>query len=444
MADQEIQQAEQTPVTRTVRVIVRHSADCKDKDKGEDWQKCNCPKSVRIYEGAGSGKNRRISAKTRTWSRAEEFAKEIRDGWDPVKNELKRLKAEQEKKFVRIEDAVALYIQDMAARLGDNGTCSMARALLGNVDPETKAVIKNGHLFDWLDSRPIKVQFISEITPAMLTAWRASWNFGDMTAAQRWGMVRSFFAYCERSGWVESDPARGIRRPKVAKGNRTATFTDEQVASIIDAVQLYDPENRSDATTALWRARLEAFILLLRWSGMAMVDAIQFRTDMIDDAGVLRYRRTKTKELAVVPLPDHVQHGCCVTPVVSMLREVPAEKDTADASQPFRNKATLQMDAKRWTNRLDAIFKLAGIAEVRTEGGRVRKPHPHMFRDTFAVWHLRHGAGIHTVSKMLGHGAITTTERAYLPFIQELQDSMIADARKSLAHAAVLPSSKKA
>jgi hypothetical protein len=79
---------------RTVKVIVRHSEDCKDRDRGGDWRKCRCPKALLVYEGQGSGTNRRVSAKTRSWEQAEGRAQEPRDLSDPEKVELKRLRAE--------------------------------------------------------------------------------------------------------------------------------------------------------------------------------------------------------------------------------------------------------------------------------------------------------------------------------------------------------------
>src|SRR5262245_27597039 len=117
------------PNTITVRVITRHSEDCKhfNKHGNSDVRTCNCPKAILVYEGLGSGKNRRISAKTRSWAKAEDFAKEYRDSLDPEKQELKRLRAAKEREAVGIPDAVALYIADMIARLGDNGTVRMAR-----------------------------------------------------------------------------------------------------------------------------------------------------------------------------------------------------------------------------------------------------------------------------------------------------------------------------
>jgi hypothetical protein len=63
-----------------------------------------------------------VSANTRSWTKAEGFAAKYRESLDPVQQELKRLRAQKEREAVRIENAVALYIADMIARLGDNGT----------------------------------------------------------------------------------------------------------------------------------------------------------------------------------------------------------------------------------------------------------------------------------------------------------------------------------
>lgn len=412
---------------RTVQVIVRHSADCKDKAKGSEWRRCRCSKSLRIYE---DGQERRVSAKTRSWEQAERFAQEYLDSFDPEKQELKELRAQKEREQVRIADAVALYIADMAARLGDNGTCGMARSLLGHVDPETKAIKNNGHLFSWLDTLPAtqRPTYISDFTPALLTQWRASWKFGDYTGAQRWGMVRSFLNFCEAQGWIEDSPARKLRRMVIEKGNRTAIFTDEQYGAILGAVALHDPENVPAITRQNWKPRLTAFIELLRWSGMSLIDAVQFRPELVDAEGVLRYRRQKTGILATLQLPAHV---------LALLRNVPLERDSVGHEAPFRTKDySAHSDTVTWRKRLIEVFALAGIKEVRTERGNVRNPHPQMLRDTFAVWNLRHGASLHEVAKMLGHSNTATTEKSYLPWVKELEVAHIAHVRKILEHAA--------
>jgi len=313
---------------RTVAVNVRHSANCKDKKRGSEWRKCRCPKALLVYQGQGSGKNRRLSAKTRSWEVAEKRAEELRDSWNPDKVELKRLRAQTNRKQVRLEEAVALFIADQITRLGDNGTVRNSRSLLGYLNPETKSVTRAGRLFKWVErhnaDKPTDqvIVYIADVGPQHLTEWRASWNFGsDTTRAQRWTRVKDFFNFCECQGWITDSPARKLKNISVAKGNRTGIFTEVQYCQILNAIPLYDPENVPQITRQAWQQRLTIFTELLRWSGMAPVDAVLYHPGLVDAEGVLTYRRRKTGQLAIVPLPEHVR---------TLLRDIPLER-TASA-----------------------------------------------------------------------------------------------------------------
>jgi len=79
-------------VRNTVSVFSRHSGVCIHRTKGGDWLKCGCSKALLIYE-ADRKKNRMVSAHTRSWAAAEKIAQELRDSWDPEKQELKQLRA---------------------------------------------------------------------------------------------------------------------------------------------------------------------------------------------------------------------------------------------------------------------------------------------------------------------------------------------------------------
>src|SRR6267378_8464994 len=69
------------PKTQTVSVYTRHSADCSRKGEPQ-WRRCKCAKYLYLLR---DGKDKTISAKTRSWEKAEQQAQEIRDSWDPVK-----------------------------------------------------------------------------------------------------------------------------------------------------------------------------------------------------------------------------------------------------------------------------------------------------------------------------------------------------------------------
>lgn len=390
--------------TRTAKVYARHSADCKHREQGGDFKGCNCPKWICFYDGA-TKRQWKESAKTRTWEKAQDQAVAWLEQFDPVKVKVKQLEAEIEAQrgtTVSIEKAVFSYLQDQIFRLGDNGTVSRTRILLGDVDENNK--VKRGKMFAWLDKQMPRPTLISEMTTPMLAAWRSSWSYGsDRSAAQAWSEVLTFFKFCHRHGWVKANPAAALARPRVQKGNRTATFTDEQYDSILSA--------------AHGDQMLETFVELLRWGGMALIDAVQFERKSLDATGTLRYKRQKTDELATVDLPENV---------LALLRSVPG------GEQPFlRSSISPEGNAHAWRRQLQALFAKAGITVVKTDVGE-RPAHPHMLRDTCAVWYLRHGMGLHGVAKILGHSNPLITSKSYLPFVKELETAHIAENRAVL------------
>jgi hypothetical protein len=67
-----------SPITRTVTVVFAGRCVAHYKNKGSDWRNCKCRKSVLIYDG---GRQSRVSAKTRSWAQAEDYAQKLRDKW---------------------------------------------------------------------------------------------------------------------------------------------------------------------------------------------------------------------------------------------------------------------------------------------------------------------------------------------------------------------------
>jgi len=55
----------------TVKVYTRHNRKCPKRDRS-DWARCNCVKWLYIYR---DGKYRLVSAKTRSWEKAEQKAR---------------------------------------------------------------------------------------------------------------------------------------------------------------------------------------------------------------------------------------------------------------------------------------------------------------------------------------------------------------------------------
>lgn len=181
----------------TVKVFARHSAGC-PHDDDIYWRDCHCCKGIYIYR---NGHDRRISAKTRTWDKAEKKRQEIEDSLDPVKEELKRLKEAQQAKRIRIPDAVQGFLSDAAARNLASSTQRSHRSLCRE------------QLLTWSERNGLL--YLDELTTPQLTIWRSTWPVGPLTRKVRQDQAGTFFEFCVRQGWLERNPARWLSRIKV-------------------------------------------------------------------------------------------------------------------------------------------------------------------------------------------------------------------------------------
>ena len=147
-------------------------------------------------------------------------------------------------------------------------------------------------------------------------------------------------------------------------GSRTAIFAAKQYEAVLGSVQDDAPENISAVTCAAWKERTAAFLELLRWSGMALRDAVPYRPEIVAADVVLRYRRQKTGELAAVRLRGYV---------VTLLCNVPLEKDSIGENQPFSMRNfTPHSDTVTRRKPLMKLFVQPRIPEVRDALGKVR------------------------------------------------------------------------
>jgi integrase len=157
------------------------------------------------------------------------------------------------------------------------------------------------------------------------------------------------------------------------------------------------------------RVQVRALIQLMRWSGLAIRDALTLRraSFQVDRAGNYRVvtKRQKTGVDVSVPLPEKV--GADI---------LAAHND--NALYLFWDGETDIV--KSWTKYVIApLFK---GAEVEKVGNMVS----HRLRDTFAVDLLEKGLPMEELSKLLGHESIKTTERSYAKWVKGRQDRLDA------------------
>jgi site-specific recombinase XerD len=247
----------------------------------------------------------------------------------------------------------------------------------------------------------IGIKYVSQFTSESMVEFRSRWKDSPISAAKNLERLRSFFRFCAGLKWVEENPTGMLRPPKVPH-KPTLPFTGEEFERVIAAVERYPTKNVFGNDN---RARLRAFVLLLRYSGLRIRDAVCLRRDRIKDGKLMVYTQ-KTGQPVYVPLP----------PVV-----VDALAKSGDGELLFwSGNGNPKSAVADWQRSLRRLFVLAGV-----DNG-----HAHRYRDTFAVSLLEKGVPLETIAVLLGN-TIKIAEKHYAPWVRSRQLALEDAVRRS-------------
>jgi len=376
----------------SVSVYTRHVPKCVNK-ADRYYRKCRCPKW--LYWSDSKHKNGHVlkSAKTNTWAIAEEEARrkeqELRDV------ELgKPLPAET---GLSVADAVTKFLDNKRSERLNEGTIKKL------------ALIFQKELLDWCGQNGI--HFLAHLTAPKLQEWRNTWDAvnNPLTCSKKQERVRGLFLFCHNNGWITSNPARALTKIKVIK-KEPDYFTSSDLTKIVDATYVY-------GKTAVEKQRVRAFINLLRWSGLAIRDAVCLERSSLNSEDGVRIVRAKTNESVFVPLPHEIAEE---------LRNVP------DGIKPNPRYFFWSGNGLRKTAVADhqrALRRVFKLADLKHADGTPKRCHAHMFRHTFSIHLLDSGMSVESVAMLLGHSTSRTTEKYYKTHTRITQDRVSAELR---------------
>ncbi len=128
-----------------------------------------------------------------------------------------------------------------------------------------------------------------------------TWKDGAISAHKKLERLRAFLSFCVSSKWLDENPAKGVKPPKVTTPP-TLPFSDEEMARILKACDQYPRKNSLGLDN---RARIKAFVLLLRYSGLRLQDATSLEKVRLQEGALFLYTQ-KTGTPVYLPLPPHV------------------------------------------------------------------------------------------------------------------------------------------
>lgn len=379
--------------TPVVTIFVRHSANC--KYKGDEFtRRCKCRKHLRWTQ---NGVQHRRQAGTRSWEEAERVKRSLEDqlaGRTPTDA------ASNGSRF--LADAIKLFIKDKKVQGVTDGVIS-------------KYTLEMERLKEYCERE--RVYTAQGITRELLTEFCATWE-GFYPSTTTRSKVRerlaAFLRYCYEAKWLERIP----KLPKIKVDEvPTLPLVNDEYPRLLDALyatnpRRWDGKKSTQGLTEKMRTRIHALLQLMRWSGLAIRDALSLpKTNLMWEDVRQTYRvitsRQKTGTDVSVLLPP----------------DVSAElKPLVDAHSVYVLFAETDLNfselAKTYTNR---YFRPAfEAANIPCEGHMVS----HRLRDTFAVDLLEKGVPLEEVSKILGHTSIKTTEKHYAKWVKGRQDRL--------------------
>jgi integrase/recombinase XerD len=352
----------------------RHSPNCPHKSR--DQNRCRC----RIWLDWNID-GRRIAKPigTRDWQRAQQLAREMEAEGRVVVNAKSPL----------IERACEDFLADAKAR--------------GLREPSLykyKLLVSRLKIF----AQDKGLVFISNFDIDMTAKFRETWTNKGTAARKKLESLRTFFRFCHDRNWIDSNPASKLKMPKNVEPP-VEPFPREEFINILAAIPLY--KNKRNAP------RLLALVLLLRYSGLRLGDAVTLERSRIEPGGQdgkdgrLFLRTAKTGTRVFVPLPKTV---------IDALDACPGKQF------PFwTGESKKKSVIGNWQRALKKLFKLA----------KVPNGHAHRFRHTFAAELLMSGASLTNVAQLLGHSSEAITERHYSAWVKGRQDRLEADVRKA-------------
>jgi integrase len=390
-----------------ISVFTRHQAGCPKKtSKNSRFCKtCKCRKWLYFRE---DGKSWTVSAKTRSWEKAQEQANAELAKRDRVSLALQEIKdqeaakraaeAAKVKQRVTVPDALAAWDRECHPK---HSTGSALK-----IKTFTRKVT------DWAKKQKPEIVFVDEVTRLALGQWKGKWSLkateidnrmGDSTQEQFQGKLQEFFRWAYNTELVDRDPAASLLTISV-EDEQTMPLTPEQFEELLAAIPRYDAAQ--PAGYGKYGSELRSLFIVQRWTGLRINDVLLMSRSALKEHRIsLITRKTKAKFDEFVP-----------DQVVEALSALQPRKGVHPDYYFWSHNCTEQSLVSKWCTRIAEFSR--GFLSFRDDAGQPMSFHSHMLRDTFAVEMLLDNQSYEEVARWLTHKSSETTKKHYDPFVK--------------------------
>lgn len=329
----------------------RHTPACPHSAKGRNYLKCGCPLWA---DGYNNGKRTlRKSLGTADMARARKKAMML------------------ESPEVQIYKPVAEAVEAYLAHCQSDGLQDSTYRKYRNILAKLREFCVGREIYS-----------THELDLDALDDFRTGRQISPLTASKELQLLRQFCAYCVDRKWMEANPAKSIKSPRILKPNDVEPFTLAEVATILSATGRIGQTNYE-------RLRARAMILTLRYTALRIGDVATLARDCISRDGQrwrIFLRTEKSGKPVFLPIPQEMKDALDCAPI-------PKQTDGESKYFFWNGKAEVKSLKAKADRTLRAVFKLSGVSGA----------HAHRFRHTLATDLLGRGASFEEVADVLGN-----------------------------------------
>jgi integrase len=250
----------------------------------------------------------------------------------------------------------------------------------------------------------INKTFLVDVTRTDLANFRGTWPMADNARLKTQELLKAFWRYCVEQHWIPESPARTLSKikPTIVQ---VQPFSHAEMEEILAACDRYPTTNSFGVDN---RAVITAFVLLLRWSGLRISDAVVLLWKNVQD-GVLNVKCQKNGAHVTFRLNPVVLDA-----LARIRRDGSPYIFYKGIGSPRDAKGKIKKGvAHSWQRSLRTLFALTTIGPDHDDvNGDSEAGHAHRFRHTFAVeWLMANPPiPIESVAQMLGDTLKTTSD----------------------------------
>ena len=229
----------------------RHRKECEHRNEGRKYRRRHC--SIWV-DGLLAGREIRKSLDTADWQKALAVVREM----EAMESEPKVTDEP-----VTIEQGWDKFLEDAKARKLTEPSIYKYELLSRQMKSFAE---KCGY------------RFLAEFTVHNLSTFRANWKDGALSSVKKLERLRIFLRFALDRKWITENPALKLKAPKVQL-RLTLPFIHQEMVNIPTVIDAYAAATAHNGRSNAHRMR--SLVLLLRYSGMRIGDAISITPDRV-------------------------------------------------------------------------------------------------------------------------------------------------------------------